>query len=349
MGISARVRVAPGVSVRASGQGVRTSVGPRAARVHVGGGRSSLSSGFGPFTASTSAARRPSRRSTGGTGTTEAVLSALSLLVMLSAAVEKSGERRAKQQFAETQQAEQALLHLHREHFPIADRRVIKPARTRWQGLWKVTDQARLEAAQLQEQADREWSLLNAHDPHTVIQAVDDAFADNASASACIDAGTEDGTRYVTLVVTYPGPSIANGYIRDQQSKQLRPRTQEEKATFYKAAIASTVIATAKEAFAVAPAATQARVVVLRNDKRILRSAKLGAIYAATFERSAVMDRDWKSAEPGDLVYGAADVRIDDPGNGATLRTLSAKQHPDLGDIARQIGSALDESDAEQN
>lgn len=141
----------------------------------------------------------------------------------------------------------------------------------------------------------------------------------------------------------------ANGYIRDQQSKQLRPRTQEEKATFYKAAIASTVIATAKEAFAVAPAATQARVVVLRNDKRILRSAKLGAIYAATFERSAVMDRDWKSAEPGDLVYGAADVRIDDPGNGATLRTLSAKQHPDLGDIARQIGSALDESDAEQN
>ncbi|MFE9789236.1 hypothetical protein ACFYO7_28040 [Nocardia salmonicida] len=271
------------------------------------------------------------------------------MLVMLSTAVEKSGERRAKQQYAETQQAEKALLHLHRERFPVAARRVIKPARTRWQGLWKVTDQARLEGAQLQEHADHEWSLLNAHDPHTVIRAVDDAFADNASASTCIDAGTEGGTHYVTLIVTYPGPSIANGYVRDPQSKQLRPRTPEEKATFYKAAIASTVVATAKEAFAVAPAATQARVVVLRNDKRLLRSAKLGAVYAATFERSAVMDRDWSSAEPGDLVYTAADIRIDDPANGATLRSLSAKQHPDLGDIARQIGSALDESDALQS
>ncbi|MBF6095757.1 hypothetical protein [Nocardia cyriacigeorgica] len=179
-----------------------------------------------------------------------------------------------------------------------------------------------------------------------MIQAVDEAFADNASASTCIDAGTEDGTRYVTLVVTYPGPSIANGYVRDPQSKVLRPRTPEEKATFYKAAIASTIIATVKEAFAVAPAAAQARVVVLRNDKRILRSSKLGAIYAATFERSEVMDRDWKSAEPGDLVYTATDMRIDDPADGASLRTLSTKQHPDLADVARQIGSALDESDA---
>lgn len=209
-----------------------------------------------------------------------------------------------------------------------------------------MTDQARLEAAQLQEHADREWSLLNAHDPHTVIQAVDEAFADNASASTCIDAGTENGTHYVTLVVTYPDPSISNGFVRDSQSKALRPRTPEEKATFYKAAIASTVIATAKEAFAVAPAAAHARVVVLRNDKRILRSSKLGAIYAATFERSAVMDRDWKRTQPGELVYTATDMRIDDPANGAALRTLSTKQHPDLADVARQIGSALDESDA---
>ncbi|WP_280483557.1 hypothetical protein [Nocardia farcinica] len=150
---------------------------------------------------------------------------------------------------------------------------------------------------------------------------MDEAFADNASASTGIDAGSEDGTHYVTLVVTYPGPSIANGFIRDPQSKQLRPRTPDEKATFYKAAIASTVIATVKEAFAVAPAAAQARVVVL-------------------------MDRDWKRTEPGKLVYTATDMRIDDPANGATLRTLSAKQHPDLADVARQIGSALDESDA---
>jgi hypothetical protein len=44
-------RVAPGVRVGVSKRGVRTSIGPRAARMHVGGGyRTGLSTGAGPFT-----------------------------------------------------------------------------------------------------------------------------------------------------------------------------------------------------------------------------------------------------------------------------------------------------------
>jgi hypothetical protein len=37
MGFS--IKIAPGVRVRASSRGVRTSIGPRVARVHVGAGR----------------------------------------------------------------------------------------------------------------------------------------------------------------------------------------------------------------------------------------------------------------------------------------------------------------------
>jgi len=46
MGFS--VKIAPGVRVRASSRGIRTSIGPRAARLHVGGGRTGISTGFGP-------------------------------------------------------------------------------------------------------------------------------------------------------------------------------------------------------------------------------------------------------------------------------------------------------------
>ena len=46
MGFS--IRVAPGIRIRASSRGVRASMGPRIARVHVGGGRTSFSSGLGP-------------------------------------------------------------------------------------------------------------------------------------------------------------------------------------------------------------------------------------------------------------------------------------------------------------
>lgn len=49
MGFGFNVKLAPGVRVRASSKGLRTSVGPRAARVHVGGGRTAISSGVGPL------------------------------------------------------------------------------------------------------------------------------------------------------------------------------------------------------------------------------------------------------------------------------------------------------------
>jgi hypothetical protein len=47
MGFS--VKLAPGVRVRVSSRGVRAGIGPRVARVHVGTGRTGLSSGLGPF------------------------------------------------------------------------------------------------------------------------------------------------------------------------------------------------------------------------------------------------------------------------------------------------------------
>jgi hypothetical protein len=49
MGFGFNVKLAPGVRVRASSEGFRTRVGPRAARVHVGGGRTAISSGAGPL------------------------------------------------------------------------------------------------------------------------------------------------------------------------------------------------------------------------------------------------------------------------------------------------------------
>src|SRR6476659_4494305 len=77
MGFS--VRIAPGVRVRASSRGVRTSLGPRAARVHVGGGRTGFSTGVGPVTYNTGVSggqRRSSPRSRTGTATASRQLAA---------------------------------------------------------------------------------------------------------------------------------------------------------------------------------------------------------------------------------------------------------------------------------
>lgn len=53
MGLSFGFKIAPGVRIRANKHGLGTSVGGRAARLNVGGGSSSFSSGIGPMTAHT--------------------------------------------------------------------------------------------------------------------------------------------------------------------------------------------------------------------------------------------------------------------------------------------------------
>src|SRR5215217_7153500 len=104
MGFS--VKIAPGVRVRASSRGIRTSVGPRAARLHVGAGRTGFSTGVGPVSAYMSLSSSRPRTSTRGAGTSQ----------------------RALAQAAKAQQADQLrmaldnILNLHRQDFPTAER-----------------------------------------------------------------------------------------------------------------------------------------------------------------------------------------------------------------------------------
>lgn len=76
MGMS--LKVLPGVRIRLSSRGMRVSGGPRAARVHVGGGRSGVSTGFGPFGAYTSLTPKKRRSSSSGSTGSRASSSATS-------------------------------------------------------------------------------------------------------------------------------------------------------------------------------------------------------------------------------------------------------------------------------
>jgi hypothetical protein len=99
-------KVAPGVRVRASSRGIRTSLGPRAARLHVGGGRTGISTGAGPvsFYTSLSGSRRRTTSASRG--------------------ARAHSSQRALAQAAKLEQAQQLkdalneILNLHRQDFP---------------------------------------------------------------------------------------------------------------------------------------------------------------------------------------------------------------------------------------
>src|SRR3954452_6994838 len=118
MGLGFSVKIAPGVRVRASSRGLRTSIGPRAARVHIGGGRTGFSTGVGPvgYYTSLGAGRRPSgaRRPSAGAYQRQ-------LTVSPAAAAKAEEAQRLARVFQE-------LLNIHREPFEPARPPVAPPA-----------------------------------------------------------------------------------------------------------------------------------------------------------------------------------------------------------------------------
>src|SRR5438309_2076678 len=222
-------KIAPGVRIRASRRGLRASIGPRAARVHVGGGRTGVSTGAGPFTLYSSVgSRRRARRSTGPSRAT-------------IAASQRQLAQAAK--LAEAQQliaAFQAILALHhgepepveppvapnlpaideaeirRRHTKAATARIsiLKRAeRARAKSMAASTADAEIAAEharalqdrdRLQAELNERWRALCTNEPDVVLATLSEAFEDNEAPAAPV--GVEGNE--VAIVVLVPGAEI---------------------------------------------------------------------------------------------------------------------------------------------
>lgn len=295
-----------------------------------------MSSGFGPFTASKGIGGRSAP--TPQVDLMSVMNGAFAVFDLFSGPLERALDKQIELlKLARRDEKRIATLtSLHRDRFPNAARQVAKPEREKW---WrKATPEARAIAAAQQDILNAEWEAVSRHEPAAVIAAVDDAFADNVSLSTCIDAGVFNGQRYVSLSVIYPGPEFTKGYLID--GKVARQRNKQERAQLYREAMASTVIATCAEAFATAPAAEVAYVVVLRAEKVRRWPHRLAPIYSAALTRSAVMGPDWKEAAPGDTVWHFDYVRA----GSEKLQPLESGPNSDLYSIAAALSAAVDES-----
>ncbi|WP_162951407.1 hypothetical protein [Mycobacterium paragordonae] len=111
----------------------------------------------------------------------------------------------------------------------------------------------------------------------------------------------------------------------------------------YQRAVASTVIATAKEALACAPAADEAIVLVLRYDMRgrfKKQTQHLDAIYAGALHRS-VLTIDWSVAEPFAVMLDARAAQIHRDRKGR-LQPLGDSADADLRELVATIVAARD-------
>lgn len=375
MGFGVSFKIAPGVRIRASSRGLRTSIGPRGARIHVGAGRTTLSSGAGPLTVYTGVGGRPRK----GSKSRRAAAPPVKVVRPTPQQTARANERAA--QIASIASLEHALVTQHHQDFPEArqpllpepppvDAAAILRAQTkealhgvsRWSRAARraakehaaVLADAEMQARQTRLAAeyaaaclaaDEAWRDLCAHQTHAVMGALEAAFEDNQSPAACVDAGVENDVRYASVVVLFASTELIPEFtpsVTPSGIPTLRKRTRTNRNTLYASALGSTVLATVKEALAVAPSVDEIRLMVARKDTQAASALEyLSAIYAARFPRSIVEPLEWARLDPLDVLLRMPEAQIVRKGVAREISGLDLTVESGLAEVLEQVRSQL--------
>jgi hypothetical protein len=355
--------IMPGVRVRASTRGIGVGLGPRAARLNVGSGGLGVSSGIGPFYASTGLGRRRSRTS--------------SAQRSLSAFQRALHQAQRAHEIAEIAKEEQQLVSVHLEEFtpshpPQAssveavnrpallqefyaravsnipwykrsERRAAKEIAAQ-QAEYAIQEEERRRAdAQAIEQAglDAAWQQLLNNDPQTVLTVLEGFFEDNHTPAAPIDCQGDE----VRIIMLYDSPDLVPDYkpaLTTSGNPTLAKRNKTERNELYAASLSSNVLATAKEAFAVAPSIHKVAVMVLRKDEVPQRTQPvLSCLYCGRFESSRFAQLDWPRVDPLAEISNAPGALIKRKGRTAEVAPVDISDIPDLEAVLQSVAEAL--------
>jgi hypothetical protein len=363
MGFS--VKLAPGVRVRVSSHGVRAGIGPRIARVHVGTGRTGLSSGLGPFSVY-GAVGGKRRRKSGGRSSGRPSGAALERQAAAARRAQaEAGKAREAQQLADIFQE---IISLHRHDFapierPVApmpdlpDRNAVREwheknalrgvgmfdrarraaarqyaaqaAQAELNDRWR---QAQAEQARAQQELDTQWARLTGNDPDTVLATLAEAFEDNEAPAAPVGI---DGTELSLIVLVPNEDAVPERLPATTQAGNLtlRKLPKAERSALYLLLIAGHVLVTVREAFAVAPGVDAARVIaVRRSDPDIYGRPVLDCMVAGRWTRTAFNGVRWADADAGNILAGTATELVLNQKRGQIL-PIDLSTEPEIRDL----------------
>ena len=124
-----------------------------------------------------------------------------------------------------------------------------------------------------------------------------------------------------------------------------RKLTKTERNELYLAWMSSNLLATIREAFAVAPSLHAVSVVVLRREPMTPFGEKpLSAIYAGTLSREQSDRIVWDQPEALDAIFHADSLLIETKGRTKEVFPIDLGLHPDLADMVGQVKDALSQS-----
>jgi hypothetical protein len=193
-----------------------------------------------------------------------------------------------------------------------------------------AAEQEQREAARAAEQRelDEAWERLQANQPEATLPALKRAFEDNEAPASAIRC---DGRR-TTVVMRFPAPE---SIVPDRKpartptgKRTLKKRTKTEINALYVEALGSNVLATIKEAFAVAPGTESVQLLVVRQEPHEREAGRLFPIYIAGFDR-----RQFESpapAAPGRALVLVQGSMLNLKGKTEQVAPLDLKDYPEF-------------------
>jgi hypothetical protein len=179
----------------------------------------------------------------------------------------------------------------------------------------------------LQASLDEGWQRLLANDREAVFEAIEAAFEDNEMPAAPIDV---DGPA-ATLVMKIASPSELIPEREPSTTPTGKPthkrRTKRDINALYAELLASQVVATVKEAFAVAPGLQHIRVLTIRGD-RLGGGLQLIPLYVGEMDRALLRRDDWKDINVLAFVESVGEIRY--RGQVQELAPLAIDNDPQL-------------------
>lgn len=236
------------------------------------------------------------------------------------AAEEEAGKRRAAQAAAQVE-LDRLWDELKQARATVAERLAQEIA----------AEQARRDAARAEEQQalDAAWAKLEANDPDVTLPALEEAFADNEAPAAAIDC---EGDR-TTVVMQFSMPEAIVPERKPARTptgkRTLKKRTKTEINALYVEALGSNVLATVKEAFAVAPGTDVVQLLAIRRETDGKKAGELAAIYVGEFDRAGYEGASG-SREPAKVLVDAAESQLHLKGKTGQVAPLDLKSSPDL-------------------
>jgi hypothetical protein len=184
----------------------------------------------------------------------------------------------------------------------------------------------------------KRWPSLQENDRDTVLAVLEEAFADNHVPAVAIDCF--DSTATVAVVTGDPDLLPAERPQRDERGR-LRFVARDDADSLHRDAVLSAALATAREAFAVAPFVVEARVMCLERRKRAMRRDRLVVLGLLELVRDQIPDRGWERP-PLDLLaeHGVSKIEVD-RGTGA-LCPVALDDEPLVELTLKELAGQLD-------